>query len=310
MQTAIQVQKVSYHYGERRALDGVELSVPKGSLYSIVGPNGGGKSTLFQILATLRSPETGSVKILGQDSVKDRANIRRQLALVFQHPALDPKLTVRENCILQARLCTRLSGAELTRRVEENAERLGVRDRLDERVDKLSGGLKRRAEIAKCLLSEPSVLLLDEPTAALDPGSRREVWHWIQELRRERKLTVLFTTHLLEEAESATEVALLDEGKVILHGKPMDLCAAGRSEIVSIQSSEPQALCQGVQEKFGVKAKVFENEVRFERDSPFALMSQVAGAFPQWIQSVRIARPRLEDIFLEKTGRRLEGATV
>jgi ABC-2 type transport system ATP-binding protein len=280
-----------------------------GSCFAIVGPNGGGKSTLFHILSTLFSFERGEVRILGCDARIQRAEVRRQIGVLFQNPALDPKLTIRENCVLQARLTSTLSGSRLRKAIEASCERAGILDRLHERVEFLSGGLQRRAEIAKTLMATPELLLMDEPTTGLDPAARREFWTWLRGLMRDQSLTICFTTHLLDEAETAQEVAFLDQGKILIQGSPAELCATNRGQSVSIRSTHATPLAKQVQDRFGISAKVVDDEVRFERESAYAVVAEVASAFPEWVDSVKIARPGLEDLFFERTGRRFaEGA--
>jgi ABC-2 type transport system ATP-binding protein len=196
----VAVENLTHRYGERVALSGVSFAVKEGEIFGLLGPNGGGKSTLFRILSTLMSPTEGKAAICGHDVGREPGAVRRRIGVVFQSQSLDKKLTVEENLRGQGHLHG-MSGATLRERIEKVADRLGLSDRRGDLVEVLSGGLRRRVEIAKGLLHKPSVLLMDEASTGLDPGARRELWQYILELREREGVTVLLTSHILDEAD-------------------------------------------------------------------------------------------------------------
>ncbi len=185
---AIEVRGLSHSYAERRALDGVEFSVDVGAIFGLLGPNGGGKTTLFRILSTLLPIQEGQVRILGFDLAGQPNEVRKRIGVTFQSPSIDPKLTVGENLKYQGQIYG-LFGPHLRQRIDLLADKLGLKDRLAERAETLSGGLKRRVEIAKGLLHRPQVLLLDEPSTGLDPGARHDLWRYLRGLREEDGVT-------------------------------------------------------------------------------------------------------------------------
>jgi len=227
---SVDVEGLTHRYGERTALDGVSFSVRSGEVFGLVGPNGGGKTTLFKILSTALAPSSGSARVAGVD-VRDGA-VRRRIGVVFQSPSLDGKLTVGENLLHHGHLYG-LSGSGLKERIGEELTRFGLKDRMGDRVEKLSGGLQRRVELAKSLLHRPEVLLLDEPSTGLDPGARRDLW---DALRGLKGVTVLLTTHLLEEAERCDRMAILHKGKIVALGEPLTLRGEIGGDVVTVRS--------------------------------------------------------------------------
>jgi len=302
---AIVISDLVKSFGERRALDGISLEVHRGELFCLLGPNGGGKSTLFRILATLSLPDSGAAKIAGHDVVSAAAEVRARLGVVFQSPSLDGKLTILENLRCGGALYG-LTGTELESRITEATKALNLTDRLNDIVETLSGGLQRRAEIAKCLLIRPEVLLLDEPSTGLDPGARLDLWAALEKLRSEHGVTALCTTHLMEEAARADRVGIVSSGKLVALGTPDELTAAIGGDVISLGVSKEtgaDVLAKLITSKTGIPATVVEGEVRIEHVEAYALAARLAGEFPKEITSLRIARPSLEDVFIARTGR-------
>lgn len=302
---AISVRDLTKSFGERRALDGISLEVKRGELFCLLGPNGGGKSTLFRILATLSLPDSGFATIAGHDVITDAPAVRARLGVVFQSPSLDGKLTILENLRCGGALYG-LKGSELESRITEAVEALNLTDRLTDLVETLSGGLQRRAEIAKCLLIRPEVLLLDEPSTGLDPGARLDLWAALEQLRSKHGVTALCTTHLMEEAARADRVGIVSAGKLVALGTPEELTSAIGGDVVSLGASKESGadvLAKLITERLGIPATVIEGEVRIESSEAYALAARLAGEFPSEIISLRIARPTLEDVFIARTGR-------
>lgn len=287
----------------RRALDAVSFTVAPGELFGFLGPNGGGKSTLFHVLATRFRPTDGQVTVYGHDL----ATARRELGVVFQSPSLDLELSVGENLRHQGHLYG-LSGRELTRRIDEGLERFELSARRRERTKTLSGGLRRRVELAKALLHRPRVLLLDEPSTGLDPGARHELRRTLRELS-DGGVTVLLTTHFIDEAEDCHRVALLDGGRLVALGRPAELVGQIGGDVISLTSSDATVLAADLTAQFpGITPTVTGATVRFEQERAHEWVPRLAAAFPGRIQSLTVARPSLEDVFLHRTGRRLYGA--
>ncbi|MFM8285753.1 MAG: ATP-binding cassette domain-containing protein, partial [Planctomycetaceae bacterium] len=235
---AIEIDQVSFRYGAKLALDQLSLAVPQGSLFGLLGPNGGGKTTLFRLLTTLAPVQSGRIKVGGLDLATAPDRVRRAIGVTFQAPSLDRRLTVHENLACHGRLYG-LSGAPLHQRIDQLLGQLGLGDRRRDRVDSLSGGLARRVEIAKGLLHAPQLLLLDEPSSGLDPGARIDLWRYLRTLQSDAGVTVLLTTHLMEEAEKCAELALLDRGRVVARGSPAALRAELGGDCLTLRSAHP-----------------------------------------------------------------------
>jgi ABC-2 type transport system ATP-binding protein len=307
MSAAVEVSGLRHSYpGGREALKGVSFTVAEGQAYGLLGPNGGGKTTLFKILSTFFPPTSGRASVFGKDVASLPLEVRRAIGVVFQNPSLDRKLSVRENMTYQGRLYG-LSGADLARRVDAMLERYRLTDRAGELAEELSGGLKRRVELAKGLLHEPKLLLLDEPTAALDPGGRKDLWDHLLELRASRKVTILVTTHLMEEAEKCDRLAILDRGEIVAEGSPVELKSAIGGDVISIACKEPEKVAEGIKARFGLTASRLDSQLRLEKPSGHTFIPQLVEAFPGQIESVSVGKPTLEDAFIHHTGHRFWG---
>jgi ABC-2 type transport system ATP-binding protein len=301
---AISVQGVSFHYGDRRAVDDVSIEVAPGEIFGLLGPNGGGKTTLFRLLATLLPLTQGSASIDGVSVAADPSAVRRRIGVTFQSPSLDPKLTVRENLLCQGRLYG-LSGGHLADRAAALAGELGVADRMRDRAETLSGGLKRRVEIAKCLLHEPRVLLLDEPSTGLDPGIRHALWQSLRNLVADRGLTILATTHLLDEAEHCGRLAILDRGRIVAIGAPHELRGAVGGECLTIHADDVASLADDISAAFQLPVQRLDDALRIEHPRGAELLRDLMLRFGDRVRSVTLGRPTLEDVFIHHTGRRL-----
>jgi ABC-2 type transport system ATP-binding protein len=294
-----------FNYGKRRALDGVSFRVRRGEIFGFLGPNGGGKTTLFKILATLVLPHEGRVEVCGHDLTTSPSAVRRTLGVVFQSPSSDAQLSLFENLRHQGHIYG-LVGKSLNRNIEALLERFSLQDRRDELVRTLSGGLRRRLEIAKALLHEPRLLLLDEPSSGLDPGVRRGLWAMLEELRRDEKVTVLLTTHFMEEADRCDQLALLDEGMIVGRGSPSGLKDEIGGDVVVVMSGDPQRLADEIEARFGISAEIHQDELRLEHPRAHKFVGELADEYSELIESVKVSRPSLEDVFIHRTGRGLE----
>jgi ABC-2 type transport system ATP-binding protein len=304
----ILAENLSHQYGSRLALSNVNFEVKAGEIFGLLGPNGGGKSTLFRILSTMMAPTGGRAEVAGHDVARDPAAVRRAIGVVFQTQSLDKALTVAENLRAQGHLHG-MSGPKLRDRMQQVMERLGLADRRDDIVETLSGGLKRRVEIAKGLLHRPVVLLMDEASTGLDPGARRELWQYVEELRSREGVTILLTTHILDEAGRCDRLALLHQGRVVAEGTPAHLRARIGGDVVVLEAAEgtdSAELAGRIETRFGLKPSLMDGALRVEIANGHRFITEVVEAFPGAIDSVGLHKPTLEDVFVRETGASIE----
>ena len=328
---AIAVDRLSHRYAptrrakrkqqatlDRPALDGVSFQVQPGEIFGILGPNGGGKTTLFRILSTMLCPtapegqQPGSAAIFGNDVVTHANSVRASLGVVFQQPSLDGKLTAYENLLHQGKLYG-IAGKDLQQRISQWLERFNLADRQNDDTEHFSGGMRRRVELAKALLHQPRLLLMDEPATGLDPGARRDVWQHLHQLRDELGTTVVLTTHLMDEAERCDRLAILAQGKLVAVDTPANLKALIGGDVITVElptgatADELQTLAGDIEERFGPwlnesAPKVVDQAVRFEKEDGAGLVAQLATAWPGRFKRLTVGQPTLEDVFLHLTG--------
>ena len=291
------------------ALRGVSFDVEQGEIFGLLGPNGAGKSTTVRILATLTQPGGGEALVGGHNVVSDPAGVRRSIGYVAQASGVDRWGTGRENLVLQAQLL-RVPSDRIKPRVAELLAWVGLTDAADKLVNTYSGGMKRRIDIAMGLVHEPGILFLDEPTTGLDPETRAALWSDLHTLRRDRQLTVLLTTHYLEEADHLCDrLAIVDNGKVVVEGTPNDLKAAIRGDTVTLDiEGDTETAAESLRELEDVY-EVIPNGV-----SVIASVARGAAAIPQLVtalersgigvREVTLSRPSLDDVYLQYTGHR------
>ena len=304
-QPMVEVTNLTHRFADRVAVNDISFVVRTGSIVAILGPNGSGKTTLFRILATLLKPTSGRASIGGADIQTQPAEVRAKLGVVFQHPSLDAKLTVAENLRHHGHLYG-LSGADLRTRMDSALERFGLYDRRRDRVDRLSGGLRRRVELAKVMLHRPAVLLLDEPSTGLDPAVRRSLFDYLAECRKRDGVTTLLTTHLMEEADRCDVVAVMDQGRIVAMDSPAALKSRVGGDVVMMSTADPTAFKQRLEQRFQVTAVAVGGTLHVERARGHEFVPQLIEAFPGEIDSVTVGRPTLEDVFLRLTGRPLQ----
>ncbi len=297
----ISVRGLMHRYDLRTALNGVSFDVRPAELFGLLGPNGSGKTTLFRILSTLMVPSAGNAVILGHDVANDPSGLRRKIGVVFQSQSIDIKLTAAENLLHQGHLYG-LQGAALKSRIDEMLARVGLADRAKEKAETFSGGMQRRLELAKGLLHHPSVLLLDEPTTGLDPGARRDLWQYLQILRDQEHVTVIVTTHLMEEAEHCDRLAILNEGTLVALGTPAELKSEIGADIILLDTGDAESLAQRMRQRFQGEIQVLDGQVRMERRNGHRLVTDIVEAFPGEIDAISISKPSLEDVFIRRTG--------
>lgn len=302
---ALEVRSLVRRFGDRVALNEISFSVPPGEIFALLGPNGGGKTTLFRILSTLLPPTSGDARIFGRSVVESPREARRSLGVVFQNPGLDSHLSVLDNLIHHGHLYG-LHGRELRRRAMDRLARFGVEGRARDLVGTLSGGLARRVELAKGILHDPPLLLLDEPSTGLDPSARLEFMGVLSQLRKSQEVTIVLTTHFLEEAEKADRVAILDAGRLVAQGHPGDLRASIGGDVVSLHAADAPGLREKIAERFGLEAALVNETVRVEAPQGHQFLRDAVEAFPGEIRSASFGRPTLEDVFVHLTGHRMD----
>ena len=288
----------------RRALHEVDIDIHSGETMALLGPNGSGKSTLLRALTTALVPTSGAVRVGGALLEQDPAAVRRQLGVVFQNPALDGKMTVGEN-LRMAGLLYGMGRRVVRQRSQQLLEAVGLWERRNERTEKLSGGMRRRVELAKALLPAPAILVLDEPTAGLDPVARQEFWHQVEALRADEQLTVVVSTHLLDEAERADRVAILHQGELLVCGPPRALQRQLGREILTLCSDDAVALQAALRSAMGLEGQVVDQDLRVPLRSDISL-DEVFQRFGSQIRSLSLAPPSLDDVFVRHTGQHLE----
>jgi multidrug/hemolysin transport system ATP-binding protein len=231
IKNAIEVSGLKKYYGDVKAVDDISFTVGTGQLFAFLGPNGAGKSTTIDVLCTFLKPDSGDVKVFGNSLGEDNEKIRSDIGVVFQKGALDPLLTVKENLTFRGKLYRPDS---IDERLQRAMDTVGIADIADRRYGKLSGGQKRRADIARALISTPRLLFLDEPTTGLDPQTRHSVWEVILDLKNREGMTIFLTTHYMEEAAGADYVVVIDKGKVSAEGTPTELKERFSSDVMKV----------------------------------------------------------------------------
>lgn len=302
---AIEVRGLTKRYREKVAVDDISFSMADGGVFAFVGTNGAGKSTTIGCLTTVLSFDAGTVVVNGHDVSREGDRVRESIGVVFQDSLLDPLLTVRENLRLRGRL-SRIARGPLDTRIRDVSGLIGLEEFLDQRYGRLSGGQRRRVDIARALLHEPAVLFLDEPTAGLDPGSRALVWRTLHELSERADLTIFLTTHYLEETEEAARVCIIDEGRIIADDTPARLRARHSRSVLSVTTSDPEQLAKSAHAVGGDPVR--QGEVVMigvpDADAARALLA----AHGDRVRDFEFRHGRMDDVFLKLTGKSAEGA--
>jgi len=287
----------------RTAIADLTLTVPDGRFTILSGPNGSGKSSLFRILCGLALPSRGRVLIGGHDLLADPASARALMGVVFQSPAVDKHLSVRENLSIHAALYG-LSGTAFRDRLTEALDWTDLKGRLNDRVETLSGGLARQVELAKCLLTRPRLLLLDEPTTGLDPASRRAFLDALGRLRQERGMTVLMTSHIFSEAEGVDSVAIMANGRLLAHDTLQALRARLTGDVVVIETDTPDDLAARLTDDLGAPVIRHGETLRVDRapgGDAVAFLQRVLADYRDLVRGITVKQPTLEDVFIHVT---------
>jgi ABC-2 type transport system ATP-binding protein len=305
----IEARSLGFRYGDRQALDDVTFSIARGEIFGFLGPNGGGKTTLFKLLSTLAPIQSGSAQMLGHDLAGETRAVRRRLGVVFQHPSLDGKLTVGENLAHHGHLYG-ITGMRLRERIAAMLELLRLSARERDRVETLSGGLQRRVELAKALLHEPELLILDEPSTGLDPTARHEFSNYLEHLREHAGVTVVLTTHYMEEAQRCDRIGMLHQGKLVAIAPPGELKSEVGGDVIVIRAQAPELLQRKILQRFKLSSQLVDGAIRIERIRGHELLRDLIDAFGEEIESVSLGKPTLEDVFVHLTGHQFFASTA
>ena len=301
-ESAIFADQLVKRYGDVEAVRGIDLSVKPGEIFGFLGPNGAGKSTTINMLCTLLRPTGGRAAVAGIDVTRDPGAVRSRIGLVFQDPALDEQLTARENLDFHAFLYNVPRGSR-RERIDLVLQMVELADRASSKVMTFSGGMKRRLEIARGILHSPEVLFLDEPTRGLDPQTRRHIWDYLRELRRQEGTTIFMTTHYMDEAEFCDRIAIIDMGKIVALGTPDELKARVGGDVITIATADNTVSAGEISERYGVTPVVDNGTLRLEVSDGAAFVPRLVRELSQPVTTVTLRRPSLDDVFLKLTGR-------
>ncbi len=293
----IEIQNLKKYYGEVKAVDDVSFTVEKGEFFAFLGVNGAGKSTTISILCGAQKRTSGSVKVGGKDVDEAPAEIRKKLGVVFQSSGLDKSLSVRDNLKYRAALYG-VTGKEFERKLEELTALFDLKDLLKRPVGKLSGGQRRRADIARALVHSPEILILDEPTTGLDPQTRKHVWETVNAIRKVRGITVFLTTHYMEEAADADRVVILDGGKILADATPLELKNRYTGDFITLYGAKEEDV-----RTLGLPYEKVGEAFRVEVEST-AAATELILKHPRLFTDYEIEKGKMDDVFLNVTGKR------
>lgn len=300
----IEVEHLTKKFSTVTAVNNVSFQVETGEVFGFLGPNGAGKTTTINILCTLTKPTSGRALICGYDVAKEPNKVRQCLALVFQEPTLDERMTALDNLKFHA-FVYNLPQKLGKQRIEEVLTMVELWERRDSLVRTFSGGMKRRLELARGLLHHPRVLFLDEPTLGLDPQSRVRMWEYIHELRQREKITVFFTTHYMDEAENADRIAIIDSGTIIALDSAETLKEGVGGDLIQLETENNDEALQELALKFSIQAVKDGNGLKFEVAHGSTFIPRLTSSLSIPIRSLSLRRPTLEDVFIKLTGREL-----
>ncbi|MFF5990916.1 ATP-binding cassette domain-containing protein [Prauserella flavalba] len=299
---AVHVRGLEKSYGDVRAVGGIDLDVAEGEMFGFLGPNGAGKSTAIKILCTITDATAGTAVVAGHDVRTERAEVRRNIGVVFQESTLDAYLTAEQNLRFHGELYG-LPRRLLRERMDEVLELVGLTDRRHDPVLKFSGGMRRRLEIGRGLLHAPRVLFLDEPTIGLDPQTRASIWEYIALLRQRQDITIFVTTHYMDEAEHCDRIAIMNRGEIVVTDTPDALKSSVGADRVRVRTEDDPAAIAVLRERFGLDAAIHDGMVTFAVADGAQFVPRLFGELGIGIDTVTVTRPSLDDVFMAYTGR-------
>jgi len=309
----IETENITKDFGDFRAVNSVNLKVERNTVYGVLGPNGAGKSTLISMLCTILPPSSGTAKINGYDVKKEANDVRQSIGIVFQTRALDDILTGREHLEMHASLYGVPHDIRQDR-IEEVLDLIALGKKADEYTKNYSGGMKRRLEIGRGLIHHPKLLFLDEPTLGLDIQTRETIWNYIEELKNNIDITILLTTHYLEEADNlCDEIAIINQGQIIKSDSPKNLKEELKSDTITLTSSDTQKLCNLMEnQSFVIEIVKNDREVKILVEKGENLIPKIVNLAETndiELKSIELSHPSLEEVFVKYTGRKITDTT-
>jgi ABC-2 type transport system ATP-binding protein len=307
MTNVIETNQLTRTFNSLTAVDKLDITVESGEIFGLLGPNGAGKTTTISMLCTILKPTSGTAKVNGFDIVKEATQVRKSIGIVFQDPSVDDRLTGRENLYMHANLYG-VPASEQKSRIDQVLKLVELEDRADDLLRTYSGGMRRRLELARGLIHYPKVLFLDEPTIGLDPQTRDHVWRYIRELKETHDITVVLTTHYMDEADRLSDrIAIMDYGKIIALDTPAKLKETLEGDVVIVKTSNPTALAVLITEKMGLqKTRLINGTVEITVRNGENILPRIVETATQnkiYVESISLRAPNLEDVFLHYTGR-------
>jgi len=307
MAKIIETFKLTRSFNGLTAVDNLDISVESGEIFGLLGPNGAGKTTTISMLCTILKPSSGTAKVNGFDIVKEAMQVRKSIGIVFQDPSIDDRMTGRENLSMHANLYG-VPPSEQKSRIESVLKLVELEDRANDLMRTYSGGMRRRLELARGLIHYPKLLFLDEPTLGLDPQTRDHVWKYIRELKEAHDITVVLTTHYMDEADRLSDrIAIMDYGKIIALDTPSELKETLEGDVIIIKTNTPDTLVSMVTEKMGLQnARIVNGNVEVTLKNGKGMLPRIVDLATQnkiFVESISLREPNLEDVFLHYTGR-------
>ncbi len=305
----ISVNGLTKDFGKIRAVDGITFKVERGCIFGFLGPNGAGKTTTINILCTLLKPTSGKATVNGFDCMTEAPKVRSSIGVVFQDMTLDKDLTAFENLLYHAILYDVESGKRKSL-VLDALRFVGLYERRNDLVKRFSGGMKRRLEVARAVVHQPSVLFLDEPTLGLDPQSRANLWDFITKLPVQKGVTIFMTTHYMDEAEVCDRIAIIDKGRIIAEGSPEELKKLIGGDVVYLKTTNNAEALKILKERLSLVGKIKGDELFITVTKGEACIPEIIRTLGEAVLSVRLQRPTLNDVFLHLTGKEIREETI
>jgi ABC-2 type transport system ATP-binding protein len=306
MSHVIETHQLTKSYGSLKAVDKLDITVDSGEIFGLLGPNGAGKTTTISMLCTILKPTSGTATVNGYDIVKEANKVRKSIGIVFQDPSIDDRLTGRENLYMHANLYG-VPATQQKERISRILKLVELEDRADDLLRTYSGGMRRRLELGRGLIHYPKVLFLDEPTVGLDPQTRDHIWRYIKELKETHDITVVLTTHYMDEADRLSDrIAIMDHGKIVILDSPAKLKQTLEGDVIAIKANNIEALSELVSKWFGLnKTRVIDGSLEITVPNGKTVMPRIIELATQnniYVESLILREPNLEDVFLHYTG--------
>ncbi len=314
MNYVIETNQLTKAYNSFKAVDNLNITVDSGEIFGLLGPNGAGKTTTVSMLCTILKPTSGTAKVNGFDIVKEANKVRKSIGIVFQDPSIDDRLTARENLYMHANLYG-IHVSEQKNRIDRILKLIELEDRADDLLRTFSGGMRRRLELGRGLIHYPKVLFLDEPTVGLDPQTRDHIWRYIKELKEAHDITVVLTTHYMDEADRLSDrIAIMDHGKIVVLDPPFKLKQTLEGDVISVKTNKIDELSELITKWLGFdKKQVVDGSLEVTVPNGKNVMPRIIELASQnniYVESLILREPNLEDVFLHYTGRTIREDTT